>query len=78
MWDALEKTIDVLDRVMRFIDLVMHWRFHVCVLGGLALAFLAHRSIPDRSVADGVAIAFGILGFLVGLVWDWRSWTREA
>ena len=61
MWQALEIVIDVL-------DVVAHWRFYACFLGGLAIAWLTLRTIPDPSLGQIVAGAIAVTGFLVGLV----------
>ena len=66
MWQALEIVIDVL-------DVVTHWRFYACFLGGLAIAWLALGTIPDASLGQIVAGAIAASGLVVGLVWEWKN-----
>ena len=65
MWNVIEP-------VLEFLDLVAHWRFYGCFLGGLGLAFLMRRVVPDPSIASPVALALVVGGFMAGLIWEWR------
>lgn len=64
---------DVLDVACNILDVVWHWRFYLCFLSSLALAFLIHRSLPDPATGFFIVVAVGATGFIVGLVWELRS-----
>jgi hypothetical protein len=66
VWQVLEFVIDVL-------DVVTHWRFYACFLGGLAIGWLALRTIPDASLGQVVAGAIAVVGFVAGVVWEWKN-----
>ena len=66
VWDAIETAIDIL-------DFVLHWRFYVCLLGGLALGIVADAVVQDPNRGLAAPIVGGVCGLVVGIVWEWKS-----
>jgi hypothetical protein len=62
---------DVLSTVLDLLLLATHWRFHVCVLAGVMLGVLATRGTGEAHVL--IPTVLGLLGALVGGLWEWRS-----
>jgi hypothetical protein len=65
-WEVLHAAVDLL-------DLVVHWRFYLCFLTGLALSLWIHQSLADHELAFAWSTGVVIAGAAVGLVWELKS-----
>ena len=66
----LELLTDLLVVFLDFADVVKHWRFFLCFVGGIALTCLAAALLPANPFFYLLEGAMGVIGLFVGLCWD--------
>ena len=64
MWDVLLAAVDAL----RFVN---RWRFYVGTAVGCAFGAVLAQVLGESGLF--LQIAFGLVGGLVGAIWQWRS-----
>jgi hypothetical protein len=64
----------VLDSVLDWLNVVVHWRLYLCLAIALVIAVVIHGFVltnPSRGYA--VAGVIMLIGLVVGVVWDESS-----
>jgi hypothetical protein len=67
MWDVLEILLGLAFDV---VGAVFSWRFYVSLLPTLALVAGIFWLLPNPTAAAVVAVPVGVVGLILGFVWD--------